>query len=62
MARWTLPGATALAALLAAGTALADPVGLTPDMMSVTVETALGPVEIMREQDNDARVGEATGR
>jgi hypothetical protein len=42
---------------LAAGAALADPVGLTPDMMSVTVETAGGPVEIMREQDNDARRG-----
>jgi rhodanese-related sulfurtransferase len=36
---------------------LADPVGLTPDMMSVTVETPGGPVEIMREQDNDAPPG-----
>ena len=34
------------------------PVGMTPDMMSVTVETASGPVEIMRNQDNAARVDE----
>jgi hypothetical protein len=60
MARWisgSRPGG-----IFAAGPALADPVGLTPDMMSVTVETAGGPVEIMREQDNDARVWRATGR
>jgi rhodanese-related sulfurtransferase len=36
---------------------LAEPVGLTPDMMSVTVETRGGPVEIMRDQDNEARLG-----
>ncbi|MBF9043030.1 rhodanese-like domain-containing protein [Rhodobacterales bacterium HKCCE4037] len=48
--RWTI--AFILAA--SAGTASADPVGITPDMMSVTVETASGPVEIMREQDNAA--------
>ncbi len=39
----------------ASGTA-ADPVGLTPDMLSVTVETSAGPVEIMREQANDNRL------
>jgi rhodanese-related sulfurtransferase len=55
MARWSF-GAAALATVLAAGAALADPVGLTPDMMSVTVETAGGPVEIMREQDNAHRL------
>ena len=38
------------------GAALAEPVGLTPDMMSVTVETFNGPVEIMREQDNANRL------
>lgn len=43
-----------VAFLVAASTAGADPVGITPDMMSVTVDTASGPVEIMREQDNDA--------
>jgi rhodanese-related sulfurtransferase len=45
----------AILALMAAP-ALAEPVGLTPDMMSVTVDTAAGPVEIMREQDNEARL------
>ncbi|WP_417248352.1 rhodanese-like domain-containing protein [Celeribacter sp.] len=39
---------------LAASTAVADPVGITKDMMSVTVETANGPVEISRVQDNSA--------
>ncbi|ATG47677.1 sulfurtransferase [Celeribacter ethanolicus] len=34
------------------GAALADPVGITPDMMSATVETPAGPVEISRIQDN----------
>ena len=37
-----------------AGGAMADPVGITKDMMSVTVETATGPVEISRVQDNAA--------
>ncbi len=40
--------------IVAAGTASADPVGITKDMMSVTVETATGPVEISRVQDNAA--------
>ena len=37
-----------------AAPALAEnaPVGITPDMMSVTVETESGPVEISRIQDN----------
>jgi hypothetical protein len=55
MTRWSPRIALALIAL-AAGPALADPVGLTRDMMSVTVDTAGGPVEIMREQDNAARL------
>jgi rhodanese-related sulfurtransferase len=33
-------------------TALAEPVGITREMMSVTVETQSGPVEIARIQDN----------
>jgi len=41
-----------VALLLTTGTALADPVGITPEMMSVTVETTKGPVEISRVQDN----------
>jgi rhodanese-related sulfurtransferase len=53
-----MTGAAALAALVAGGAAAADPVGITPDTMSLTVETENGPVEIMREQDNDARLGE----
>lgn len=46
----------ATAALMLATTtaAHADPVGITKDMMSVTVETAGGPVEISRMQDNTA--------
>jgi len=40
--------------LVAATTAGADPVRITPDTMSVTVETPGGPVEIMRDQDTDA--------
>ena len=43
----------ALLSLLAAP-ALTEPVGLDADRMSVTVETPDGPVEIMREQDNEA--------
>jgi rhodanese-related sulfurtransferase len=46
------------AATLIGGAAVAEPVGITGDMMSVTVETENGTVEIMREQDNDARLGE----
>lgn len=38
--------------LLTAGAAAADPVGITKEMMSVTVETPRGPVEISRIQDN----------
>ena len=41
-----------------AATATADEVGITPDLMSITVETAAGPVEIMRDQDTEARMGE----
>ena len=32
--------------------ALAEPVGITPDTMSVTIETDAGPAEISRVQDN----------
>jgi len=37
---------------LMAGAAFADPVGITPDTMAVTVETPTGPMEISRIQDN----------
>jgi rhodanese-related sulfurtransferase len=40
------------------GSAVADEVGITPDLMSVTVQTTNGPVEIMRDQDTDARLAE----
>lgn len=41
-----------VALILTTGMALAEPVGISADMMSVTVETADGPVEISRIQDN----------
>lgn len=41
-----------------AAPALADEVGITKDMMSVTVTTPGGTVEIKRNQDTDARLGE----
>jgi rhodanese-related sulfurtransferase len=47
-----------LAVIALPGPALADSVGLTPGMMSVTVETPSGPVEIMRDQDTENRLGE----
>jgi rhodanese-related sulfurtransferase len=49
---------TALVLALVAfpGMALADTVGLTPDMMSATVETPSGPVEILRNQDTENRL------
>jgi len=37
---------------------VAEGVAITPDTMSVTVETNEGPVEIMRNQNPDARLGE----
>ena len=40
-----------LALVLMTGAAWADPVAISPDVMSVTVETADGPVEIARVQD-----------
>lgn len=42
------------ALVLAATAATAEPVGITRDLMSVTVDTPQGPVEIARVQDNDA--------
>ena len=47
-----------LALGLMAGAALAEPVGITKDMMSVTVETPAGAVEISRIQDNANRIGD----
>lgn len=44
------------ALIVLAGGACADPVGITPDMMSATVETPSGPMEISRIQDNDNMV------
>ena len=41
-----------------AAPALADKVGITKDTMSVTVTTPGGAVEIKRNQDPDARLGE----
>jgi len=41
-----------------AAPALADKVGITKDMMSVTVTTPGGAVEIKRNQDPEARLGE----
>ena len=40
-------------AVLVAGPALAEPVNITRDMASVTVQTDAGPAEIARIQDND---------
>lgn len=47
------------ALIVLAGGAWADPVGITPDMMSATVETPSGPMEISRIQDNDNMVSGA---
>ncbi len=47
-----------MALILTASAAMADPVGITPDLMSVTVETPGGTVEIARNPDNSNRVGE----
>jgi len=47
-----------LALAVVATPALADKVGITKDIMSVTVETADGAVEIKRNQDPEARLGE----
>ena len=44
----------AAAFALLAAPALAEPVGIDAERMSVTVETDDGPIEIMREQDNEA--------
>lgn len=38
--------------------AMAEAVGISPDTMRVTVQTADGTVEIMRNQDPEARLGE----
>ena len=42
----------------AASSAVADPVGITKDTMSVTVPMGDGTVEITRNQDPNARLGE----
>ncbi|MAQ38919.1 MULTISPECIES: rhodanese-like domain-containing protein [Thioclava] len=44
------------AALLSAAPAFAEPVNIRPDVMSVTVDTAKGPVEIKRIQDNENKL------
>lgn len=49
---------TGLLPFVIATTAMADEVGITPDIMSVTVETVSGPVEIMRNQDTEALLAE----
>lgn len=49
-------GALGIGIVMTAMPAMADGVGLTTDMMSVTVDTPAGPVEIMREQDQSHRV------
>jgi rhodanese-related sulfurtransferase len=41
-----------------ATTSAANEVGISANTMSVTVQTADGPVEIMRNQDTEARLGE----
>lgn len=43
-----------IALMISAGTVSADPVGITPDLMVVDVQTESGPVSITRVQDNDA--------
>ena len=43
---------------IVATTAVADDVGISANIMSVTVQTSDGPVEIMRNQDTEARLGE----
>ena len=44
--------------VMIATAAAADDVGISADTMSVTVQTVNGPVEIMRNQDTEARLGE----
>ncbi|WP_284261856.1 rhodanese-like domain-containing protein [Roseicyclus amphidinii] len=48
--------ALTLALIALPGLASAEGVGLTPDMMSATVPTPSGPVEIMRNQDTGNRL------
>lgn len=48
--------ALTLALIALPGLASAQGVGLTPDMMSATVPTPSGPVEIMRNQDTENRL------
>lgn len=47
-----------LSIALIATSSMADEVGITKDIMSVTVQTAGGPVEIKRNQDTEARLDE----
>ena len=54
--------ALASIALLTAPAFAQDPVGITPEVMSVTVETASGPREISRIQDNAHVIEEEWGR
>lgn len=50
--------ALVIGALACASVAPAQEVGITADMPSLTVQTAAGPVEIMRNQDTEARVAD----
>ena len=47
---------TAIGLSIITTSALAQDVGITRDMMSVTIETPRGQVEIMRNQDSEARL------
>ena len=49
-------------ALLTAPALAQDPVGITPEVMSVTVDTPSGPREISRIQDNAHVIDEEWGR
>ena len=54
-----MKGFAVVLTLALSGTAtFAEKVGITKEMMSVTVETKSGPIEIMRNQDTDAKLGE----
>lgn len=49
---------TLMCLAIVSGPVVADEVGITKDIMSVTVPTTNGTVEIMRDQDTDARLAE----
>lgn len=55
--RMLLP-ATFAAMLALPGATMAQEVGITPEMPSLTIQTDAGPVTIQRNQDTDARVAD----